>query len=179
MYRPDVRGDENDDREGAKPCVSDGEQYITRDLRAGEVPEREYHHAHRQRQRDQIEHPHLSLQLPLRLRYSTREDMQRKRKANPKERSIDASFRAKRGKCNPTCLLACVTFSGGELSVSLFLSSLCGSRNRLDANARKVGVGRSPAGKVRTRDPGRWNFYLVTISFTSFYSCFTNRLVTA
>lgn len=68
MYRPDVRGDEDDDRERAEPGVSDSEQHITRDVTSGEVPERENHHAHRQRQRDQIEHPHLSLQLPLRLR---------------------------------------------------------------------------------------------------------------
>jgi hypothetical protein len=31
-YHPDVSGDEDDDREGAEPSVSDGEEDVARDL---------------------------------------------------------------------------------------------------------------------------------------------------
>lgn len=65
MYRPEVSRHEDDDREGAEPGVSDGEEDVARDPWAREVPERENHHAHRQRQRDQIKHPHISLSLEL------------------------------------------------------------------------------------------------------------------
>lgn len=39
-YRPDVGGHNDDDGERTEPGVSDGEGNVARDLRAGEVPER-------------------------------------------------------------------------------------------------------------------------------------------
>ena len=61
-YRPNVGGDEDDDGEGAEPGVTNSEENVARNLRAGEVPQREKHHARCQRQRDQVKHPHLSLE---------------------------------------------------------------------------------------------------------------------
>lgn len=58
-YRPDVGGDNDDDGERAEPGVSDGEGDVARDLRAGEVAERDQDHPQGQGQRDQVEHPHL------------------------------------------------------------------------------------------------------------------------
>jgi len=57
---PDVGGDEDDDGEGAEPCVSDGDDNVARHGGAGEVAERDDDHAQRQGQRYQVEHPHLA-----------------------------------------------------------------------------------------------------------------------
>jgi hypothetical protein len=57
---PDVGGDEDDDGEGAEPCVSYGGDNVARHGRAGEVAERDDDHAQRQRQRYQVEHPHVA-----------------------------------------------------------------------------------------------------------------------
>ena len=62
--RPDVGGDEDDDGEGAEPCVSDGGDDVARHGGAGEVAERDDDHAQRQGQRYQVEHPHRAARAP-------------------------------------------------------------------------------------------------------------------
>ena len=62
--RPDVGGDEDDDGEGAEPCVSDGGDDVARNGGAGEVAERDDDHAQRQGQRYQVEHPHRAARAP-------------------------------------------------------------------------------------------------------------------
>ena len=44
-YRPNIGRDEDDNRKGTEPGVSDGEEHIARHIRTSEVPQCEDHHA--------------------------------------------------------------------------------------------------------------------------------------
>jgi hypothetical protein len=58
---PDVSWHKDDDRDGAKPGITDGEQHVARHVGSSEVAERHGDHAQRQRQRNQVKHPHRQI----------------------------------------------------------------------------------------------------------------------